>query len=126
MDANSSDLRLPTTSQYPQQSPFTCDSFDAAVAAHIYKHQTKSTFHPNLAPPSSSILDAEETCDGFSFQKNSVFCQKVQVPLRNDFPRPSKDSAAKSLASSTTAIEVLLVLLYIFLFCLIYILYIIF
>ncbi|KAM7526187.1 hypothetical protein LguiA_016089 [Lonicera macranthoides] len=105
MDANSSDLRLPTTSQYPQQSPFTCDSFDAAVAAHIYKHQNKSSFHLNLAPPPSSILDAEETCDGFSFQKNSVFCQNVQVPLRNDFPRPSKDGASKILASSTTAIE---------------------
>ncbi|XP_008791201.1 TSL-kinase interacting protein 1 isoform X2 [Phoenix dactylifera] len=47
-----------------QQIHFSCDSFDAAIAAHISGHQ--------LLPPTTqafqaSIWNAEETCDEFSF-----------------------------------------------------------
>lgn len=74
-DANCNDQHPQNGSQPLQQIPFSCDSFDAAIAAHIYKHQSRTTFQPTL---SSSIWDAEETCDAFSFQKNSVFREKVK------------------------------------------------
>ncbi|GMH28760.1 hypothetical protein Nepgr_030603 [Nepenthes gracilis] len=46
--------------------PFTCDSFDAAIAAHISFQQNKMASH------SSSIWDAEETRDSFSISKISL------------------------------------------------------
>ncbi|XP_042479822.1 TSL-kinase interacting protein 1-like [Macadamia integrifolia] len=55
-------------SQYLQQIPFSCDSFDAAIAAHISRHQDRSGLLLDQVSHSSSIWDAEETCDGFSFQ----------------------------------------------------------
>lgn len=45
-----------------QQIPFACDSFDAAIAAHIYRHSQ----NPQRAPSHSSFLDAEVTCDAFT------------------------------------------------------------
>ncbi|XP_047316526.1 TSL-kinase interacting protein 1-like isoform X2 [Impatiens glandulifera] len=48
-----------------EQLSFNCDSFDAAIAAHVQKFHQKQT---NLE---HSIWDAEETCDAFSFRKNS-------------------------------------------------------
>ncbi|EPS71953.1 hypothetical protein M569_02804, partial [Genlisea aurea] len=70
--------------------PFSCDSFDAAIAAHIYKHQNRTGgSEPGNAPPSSSsIWEAEETRDAFSFQK--------PVVLRVD------DDRDKAAASSTS------------------------
>ncbi|XP_052173890.1 TSL-kinase interacting protein 1-like [Diospyros lotus] len=59
---------LPGSSQCIQQGPFSCDSFDAAISAHIYRHQSRAGFPPALASVSSSIWDAEETCDAFAFQ----------------------------------------------------------
>ncbi|XP_043701182.1 TSL-kinase interacting protein 1-like [Telopea speciosissima] len=58
-------------SQYLQQIPFSCDSFDAAIAAHISSHQDRSGLISGQVQVSHSysIWDAEETCDGFSFQK---------------------------------------------------------
>lgn len=69
--ANCSDFPGSLGSNY-QQIPFNCDSFDAAIAAHIFKHQTKVQ-PQGLASHASSIFDAEETCDAFSFQKTSAF-----------------------------------------------------
>ncbi|KAI9153346.1 hypothetical protein LWI28_009912 [Acer negundo] len=60
-----------------QQIPFSCDSFDAAIAAHISKHQNKMGVLSTLQSHSSSIWDAEETCDAFSFQKNQIYRQEV-------------------------------------------------
>ncbi|KAL5740821.1 hypothetical protein ACOSQ2_030001 [Xanthoceras sorbifolium] len=73
------DLDAPAVadSQCLQQIPFSCDSFDAAIAAHISRHQNKMGVLSTLASHSSSIWDAEETCDAFSFQKNPVYCQEV-------------------------------------------------
>ncbi|KAI3520268.1 hypothetical protein L1887_09579 [Cichorium endivia] len=45
--------------------PFSCDSFDAAIAAHINKNRG------NNGVEKSSVLDAEETCDAFTFFKKS-------------------------------------------------------
>ncbi|KAL5703509.1 hypothetical protein ACHQM5_022047 [Ranunculus cassubicifolius] len=61
------DTLVAKNNTYSQQVPFTCDSFDAAIAAHIYRHSQD----PHRVPsgPQSSILDAEETCHGFLFRK---------------------------------------------------------
>lgn len=53
------------------QIPFSCDSFDAAIAAHISKHQEKMG-QSTLASHVSSIWDAEETRDAFSFKKDPI------------------------------------------------------
>lgn len=70
-DANCSDFPGVLASN-SQQIPFSCDSFDAAIAAHIFKQQNKVE-QQDLASNSPSIWDAEETCDAFSFQKSSAF-----------------------------------------------------
>ncbi|KAF7834003.1 TSL-kinase interacting protein 1 [Senna tora] len=54
------------------QIPFSSDSFDAAIAAHISRHQDKMGHQPTLASHTSSIWDAEETCDAFLFKKNPI------------------------------------------------------
>ncbi|XP_028766270.1 TSL-kinase interacting protein 1 isoform X2 [Neltuma alba] len=54
------------------QIPFSADSFDAAIAAHISRHQEKMGHQPTLASHISSIWDAEETCDAFLFRKDPV------------------------------------------------------
>ncbi|GKA28978.1 TSL-kinase interacting protein 1 [Tanacetum coccineum] len=66
-----------------RQISFSCDSFDAAIAAHINKHGGKNTFQPTVV---SSIWDAEETCDAFSFPK------KVQSIEENE---PKDDRCAE-------------------------------
>ncbi|KAH9610896.1 hypothetical protein KSS87_015039 [Heliosperma pusillum] len=74
-----------------EETPFTCDSFDAALAAHIssqYK-PTSSRTSPHL----SSIWDAEETCDEFTFRKSAA--------ARKQDPNPSM--AASSLAGNNIA-----------------------
>ncbi|KAK7346351.1 hypothetical protein VNO80_20869 [Phaseolus coccineus] len=54
-----------------QQIPFSSDSFDAAIAAHISRHQDKMG-QSSLAAHMSSIWDAEETCDAFLFRKDPI------------------------------------------------------
>ncbi|KAL0555473.1 hypothetical protein IC582_009419 [Cucumis melo] len=77
VDANCVDTPLAEGTQCLQQIPFSCDSFDAAIAAHISRQQDKTVTQPTLASHASSIWDAEETCDAFSFQKNPVTLQEV-------------------------------------------------
>ncbi|KAL3623344.1 TSL-kinase interacting protein 1 [Castilleja foliolosa] len=77
LNTNCTEFQIPIGSNSLQLAPFSCDSFDAAIAAHIYKHQNKvdsQQCHNMSNTP--SILDAEETCDAFSFQKMSAFCDK--------------------------------------------------
>ncbi|XP_008243985.1 PREDICTED: TSL-kinase interacting protein 1 isoform X3 [Prunus mume] len=76
LDTNCIDPPVAEGSQCLQQIPFSCDSFDAVIAAHISR-QNKMGCQPTMECHVSSIWDAEETCDAFSFQKNSVFCQEV-------------------------------------------------
>lgn len=83
------------------QCPFTCDSFDAAIAAHI----NKTVGNNNGVQPtvvSSSIWDAEETCDAFTFHKINVLSEKAQKSTDNC----KHDTSAMSLVLSTSAIEV--------------------
>ncbi|XP_021897368.1 TSL-kinase interacting protein 1 isoform X2 [Carica papaya] len=77
IDADCVGPSVPEASQCLPQTPFSCDSFDAAIAAHISGHQSKMGIASMLATHSSSIWDAEETCDAFSFQKNPVLCPEV-------------------------------------------------
>ncbi|XP_039002991.1 TSL-kinase interacting protein 1-like isoform X2 [Hibiscus syriacus] len=84
---NCADQPVPESLQCLQQIPFSCDSFDAAIAAHISKHQNNMET-PSLASRASSIWDAEETCDAFLFQKN---------------PNPCTDNARLSDAASPSA-----------------------
>ncbi|KAL8263293.1 hypothetical protein R6Q59_024642 [Mikania micrantha] len=87
-DGNCVDSPLPPGSPCLQQISFSCDSFDAAIAAHI---NGKNTFHPAIV---SSIWDADEACDAFSFPK--------KVPaLENN----CRDAAAVSQIPSGSLIE---------------------
>ncbi|XP_074312045.1 TSL-kinase interacting protein 1 isoform X2 [Silene latifolia] len=70
-NAIGNNVETPLQSSRPlEEIPFTCDSFDAALAAHI-SSQYKSSFS-RTSPHLSSIWDAEETCDEFTFQKSAV------------------------------------------------------
>ncbi|MQL96689.1 hypothetical protein Taro_029369 [Colocasia esculenta] len=54
-------------SSHLQHLSLSCDSFDAAIAGLLSRHQDM-VIPSNRASP-ASILDAEETCDEFSFHK---------------------------------------------------------
>ncbi|PIA47817.1 hypothetical protein AQUCO_01400422v1 [Aquilegia coerulea] len=51
------------------QIPFSCDSFDAAIAAHIYRHTQDPQRVSNGSQ--SSFLDADETRHAFTFPKSA-------------------------------------------------------
>ncbi|KAG5050846.1 hypothetical protein JHK87_003044 [Glycine soja] len=70
-----------------QQIPFSSDSFDAAIAAHISRHQDRMG-QSSLASHMSSIWDAEETCDAFLFKKDPI--------LHEDRPRLSPVASLES------------------------------
>ncbi|KAL9150015.1 hypothetical protein ABFS82_12G142300 [Erythranthe guttata] len=89
-DANCTDFSLPLSSNCLQQMPFTCDSFDAAIAAHIYKHN-KADSQQILASHAPSIWDAEVTCDAFAFQKNGAFCGEDKNACMNSSPSSDKE-----------------------------------
>lgn len=65
---SSSNARPTGTGSYVQQVPFSCDSFDAAIAAHILSQSQSRQKRTAMQP---SIYDAEETCDAFPSQKLS-------------------------------------------------------
>lgn len=68
-----------------QQIAFSCDSFDAAIAAHISRHRDKTGCQSALASDaSSSIWDAEETCDGFAFRKKRLQSQSQLGMVSSD------------------------------------------
>ncbi|KAF5750410.1 TSL-kinase interacting protein 1 [Tripterygium wilfordii] len=92
----------PPVGQCFLQTPFSCDSFDAAIAAHMSRHQNKMVF---ASMEASSIWDAEQTCDAFSFQKNHVLCQ--DVPTTTDFTSSGlcKQVAITSSAASGDLVE---------------------
>ncbi|KAB2087250.1 hypothetical protein ES319_A04G090200v1 [Gossypium barbadense] len=97
LNDNCVDHPVPESSLCFQQIPFSCDSFDAAIAAHISRHQNKMGV-PSLASRASSIWDAEETCDAFLFPKNPITCV--------DGARLSGDAspaACKQIATSDSA-----------------------
>ncbi|XP_004509590.1 TSL-kinase interacting protein 1 isoform X2 [Cicer arietinum] len=76
------------------QIPFSSDSFDAAIAAHISKHQDKIG-QSTMASHMSSIWDAEETRDAFSFKKDPILhengpCLSFIVSLDSDKKVPGR------------------------------------
>ncbi|XP_073151311.1 TSL-kinase interacting protein 1 [Henckelia pumila] len=93
MDINCSDFPVPVNSDCHSQIPFSCDSFDAAVAAHIYKHQNKVDFQHRVQSHVPSIWEAEETCDAFAFQTNG--------PLRDDSHGASKNDSPEACVQAT-------------------------
>ncbi|XP_073287804.1 TSL-kinase interacting protein 1-like isoform X2 [Primulina huaijiensis] len=99
MDINCSDFPVPVNSDCHSQIPFSCDSFDAAIAAHIYKHQNKVNLQPGLQSHVPSIWDAEETCDAFAFQKNSALCDNSHSALKNDSPEACVQTSKRNLTS---------------------------
>ncbi|KAI3809352.1 hypothetical protein L1987_25324 [Smallanthus sonchifolius] len=82
------------------QCPFICDSFDAAIAAHISKTIGNNDGVQSTVV-SSSIWDAEETCDAFTFHKSNVLSEKAQTSKENC----QHDTSVMSLVPSTFAIE---------------------
>ncbi|KAI0495327.1 hypothetical protein KFK09_025477 [Dendrobium nobile] len=63
--------------QAPQkQIAISCDSFDAAIAAHILRYQAGNQSSAMVQP---SILDAEETRNPFSFHNSTSLNKNVRV-----------------------------------------------
>ncbi|XP_057983103.1 TSL-kinase interacting protein 1 [Malania oleifera] len=105
MDANCVEPPLPGGSLCLQQLPFSCDSFDAAIAAHISRQQEKTGCQSALVSHASSIWDAEETCDAFSFQKNSVIHKEGPSLSRFASLEACKQIARTSSVGSGTEIK---------------------
>ncbi|CAM8931353.1 unnamed protein product [Rhodiola kirilowii] len=72
INANVAEQPISGNTEYYEQIPFTCDSFDAAIAAHISKHQNKTGFPSAFTSQSSSFFDAEDTCDASHFVGNQI------------------------------------------------------
>ncbi|KAL1541318.1 TSL-kinase interacting protein 1 [Salvia divinorum] len=87
-----------------QQIPFSCDSFDAAIAAHIFKHQTK-VHQQGLASHAPSIFDSEETRDAFSFQKTSAFFRENHNASMNGFKDTRKQPTITRLSVAHREVE---------------------
>ncbi|KAK4432462.1 TSL-kinase interacting protein 1 [Sesamum alatum] len=104
-DVNCTEFPMPPGSNCFQQMPFSCDSFDAAIAAHIYKHQNKVDLQQGLASHAPSIWDGEETCDAFAFQKTGAFCNKEQNVSMNDTMEACKQAIEPSPSASHDEVE---------------------
>lgn len=94
-----------TSCQY--QVSFSCDSFDAAIAALMCKNQDKASFQPTLESHAPSIWDAEETCDAFSFNKSSFPYKKVLEASINDSSEACRQHAKESSVATDIVVEVL-------------------
>ena len=109
MNANCANPPVADSSHCLQQIPFSCDSFDAAIAAHISRQQDKGGCQPTLA---SSIWDAEETCDGFLFQKNPVHRQETEslsgLATSNACTQTARTSLMESVGLDEVAIKFML------------------
>ncbi|KAF2289889.1 hypothetical protein GH714_039032 [Hevea brasiliensis] len=97
VDPNCIELSIAQSSQCLQQIPFSCDSFDAAIAAHMSRHQNKIVSPSTVASHTFSIWDAEETCDAFSFQKNHALHQ--EIPTSIDAVSPGAGKQTNSMVS---------------------------
>lgn len=59
--------------------PFSCDSFDAAIAAHLSGYKDlENTSNP---VSQASVWEAEDTCDEFAFKK---IREDHNVPITSD------------------------------------------
>ena len=107
VNANGSEQPVAESSPCLQEIPFSCDSFDAALAAHISKQRDKMGCQPALASDASSIWDAEETCDGFLFQKKLIHRQETHLSGITSLST-CKQAAKTNLADSYHLDEVLI------------------
>ncbi|XP_031477929.1 TSL-kinase interacting protein 1 isoform X2 [Nymphaea colorata] len=82
-----------------EQTPFCSDSFDAAIAAHVSRHQNAISVSANVWHP--SIWNADDTRDAFSFQKNNRSQENAiglsrdassEKPVQNIFPNSTGDA----------------------------------
>lgn len=89
-EANHSDPLPVDKGSCLSQIPFNSDSFDAAIAAHIYRHQGTGLSTPVFH---TSIWDAEETCHAFPFQKIENSRNEVVMPSQNTASGPSSQIA---------------------------------
>ncbi|KAI3447571.1 hypothetical protein Pfo_004236 [Paulownia fortunei] len=105
VDVNCTEFSAPLGSNCLQQIPFSCDSFDAAIAAHIYKHQNKVDLQQGLASHVPCIWDAEETCDAFAFQKTGAFCDKDPNVYMNDSVEACKQATITRPSESLKEVE---------------------
>lgn len=104
IEVNCTDPPVAEGSQALHQIPFTCDSFDAAIAAHISKHQERIGGPSVVESHASSIFDAEETCDAFSFRKNLTRPEVGKLsPLAS--PGSSKQIPRTNVVSSSNLRE---------------------
>ncbi|XP_010253972.1 PREDICTED: TSL-kinase interacting protein 1-like isoform X1 [Nelumbo nucifera] len=104
-DNNCVDPHSLGSSQYFQQIPFSCDSFDAAIAAHIAAHQEKLNLKSAQVSHATSLWDAEETRDAFSFQKMPTFDQEVRSPSQHASFGTCKQISCTSSMSLRALIE---------------------
>ncbi|XP_068648755.1 TSL-kinase interacting protein 1-like isoform X2 [Aristolochia californica] len=79
MDVSRFGLMAVKGDSHLRQASFNSDSFDAAIAAHLDRHQSP-IFSTQVVP--TSILDAEETCQGFLFQKIESLRENVKPELQ--------------------------------------------
>ncbi|KAL6496277.1 TSL-kinase interacting protein 1 [Orobanche gracilis] len=107
LNINCTEFPTPLASNCLQQAPFSCDSFDAAIAAHIYKHQNRvdsqEGHHASRVP--SSIWDCEETCDSFAFKKTSAFCDKDPTTYMNSSPEGCEQAINTSPSESDKEVK---------------------
>ncbi|PKA47931.1 TSL-kinase interacting protein 1 [Apostasia shenzhenica] len=85
-----------------QQTPISCDSFDAAVAAHSSYHRFSSL---ESQPPISSIWNAEETCDEFSFRKAPALKSNGLNLTTHSSERSLRDDIHMNAANSMDYLE---------------------
>ena len=108
-DFNCVEPPIVQSNQCLQQIPFSCDSFDAAIAAHISRHQSKVGFVSSVTSHTSSIWDGEETCDAFAFQRNHSLRKEVTTSAVAS-PQVGKQMDRTSTIASGAFLEVSLTL----------------
>nr|GMC79643.1 TSL-kinase interacting protein 1-like isoform X1 [Ipomoea batatas] len=103
-DANCITSSIHSSSNYIHQIPFSCDSFDAAIAAHIKKHQSITDSQTALPSQLSSIWGAEDTCDAFAFQRHSL-SEKVQNASKHTSLETCKQITLANITALGASVE---------------------
>lgn len=96
--------------QTPQkQVSISCDSFDAAIAAHILRYQTGNQ-STSIAQP--SILDAEETCNPFSFRNFASSNENLSVQSQATPINPAIENAQHHGVKLCNMVNIFLIILW--------------
>lgn len=95
VDANNGNLEALKGGFCSRQMLSTCDSFDAAIAAHISQYQnTGATNYVSQM----SVLDAEDTCHAFPVKKIDN--------LRKFAPQPSPNIFTEMIVKKATSVSI--------------------